>query len=707
MSSTTPFLPSTLPLIPLPPPQVLYPHLRVTLPLRPSHLAVVLSSIAENAQNQKIEDGARLVGVVPVVESERRIGRWACATAQPSTPSKSQTPEDLQPLETLRDRRAAELSRPARTAIDRELARLTKIPPQSAEYGVAKTYVEWLLALPWKRVTTLDTEVDLEQARKRLEEDHEGLEKVKRRVVEYLAVYRLKKQLYLEQLQKCKQISLPTSKGDGRAALDPSTADDLLELIPPTSERRRSKREMPLQWRARVLQTASFGTRDRSSSSSIARSLAASMGRKFHRISLGGVRDEAEIRGHRRTYVGALPGLLVQGLRKVGVSNPLILLDELDKVGTSNFHGDPSAALLETLDPAQNWTFHDHYLGDVPLDLSQVTFVATANTTDTISPPLLDRCEVIECSGYVMDEKVRIATRFLVPKQVKENGLTMDMVRIGEEAVLKVVTDYTREAGVRSLEREIGKLCRTKAVEYSSARDKGQLSDYNPEISVADVERILGVARFDQEVREEVHRPGVMTGLAYRGSGTGGILLIETTLVPGGKGRLVLTGSLGDVIKESAELGLTWVKAHAVQLGIVSHSHEDPLKDVDLHLHLPSGAVRKDGPSAGVGMVLAMVSLLTGRTVPSTLAVTGEVTLRGAVTAVGGIKEKVLGAHRAGITKVILPKRNFKDVQADLPQSMRTQMSFAYVGTIEEALEEVWGRDVWAVKGGARVEARL
>ncbi|ORY34573.1 Lon protease C-terminal proteolytic domain-domain-containing protein [Naematelia encephala] len=633
----------------------------------------------------------------------------------PDAPSNPQIPEDLQPLQNLFERRRTELSSAAAQAVQRELGRLTKIPAQSAEYGVSKTYIEWILALPWLKVSETSKAINLDEARRRLEEGHEGLEAVKRRVVEYLAVYRLKRQLFEELSTSKRNLRENQDTPNSKGTIDASTAKDLLELIPaderksieePVSDKREDgppddvyRDKGPI-----LLLVGPPGV----GKTSIARSLAESLGRKFHRISLGGVRDEAEIRGHRRTYVGALPGTLVQGLRKVGVSNPLILLDELDKVGTSNFHGDPSAALLETLDPAQNWSFHDHYLGDVPIDLSQCMFVATANTLDTISPPLLDRCEVIECPGYVTDEKLAIARRFLVKKQVEENGLRQGMIEIGDEALLRIITDYTREAGVRSLEREIGKICRTKAVEYSRSREQGAKAEYDSKVSPSDVETILGVAKYEQEVREEVHRPGVVTGLAYQGSGSGGILLLETTLIPGGKGRLVMTGSLGDVISESAELGLSWVKSKAVQLGITSRAGEDPLKDVDLHLHLPSGAVKKDGPSAGVAMVLAFVSLLTDRPMPSTTAVTGEITLRGAVTPVGGIKEKLLGASRAGITKVILPRRNRKDVQADLPESVRKSLEIIYVDQIEEVLQEVWGKEVWADgRDAVRVDARL
>ncbi|BEJ14616.1 hypothetical protein CspHIS471_0403830 [Cutaneotrichosporon sp. HIS471] len=635
--------------------------------------------------------------------------------AQHIAPSKSQLPEDLRPLEALALRRKDELSAGASEALTRELTRLAKIPAQAAEYGVGKTYCEWLLALPWYRVTE-GRRLDLDSARKMLDEDHEGLQEVKRRVIEYLAVYRLKRDLWEEkQARDQKERDEETSGQLASGAQTPSTSKEIVPYDPEKAAQAVKAKTKPPAVPAATVEPKFMVDdtppdnifRDKApilllvgppgvGKTSIARSIAESLGRKFHRISLGGVRDEAEIRGHRRTYVGALPGLFVQGLRKVGVSNPVILLDELDKVGQSNYHGDPSAALLETLDPAQNWTFHDHYLGDVPIDLSQVTFIATANSLDTISPPLLDRCEVIECPGYVTDEKLAIARRFLLPKQTKENGL--EEVRAADDVLERVVSDYTREAGVRTLEREIAKLCRAKAVQYSNSRDGGD--KYDPEVKLEDLESILGMAKYEAEVREASVRPGVVTGLAYRGSGNGGILIVESTLVPGGKGRLHLTGQLGDVIRESAELALAWVRAHASALGL-----DDPLKDVDIHLHLPSGAVKKDGPSAGVAMILAFVSLLTGRTVPPTMAFTGEITLRGAVTAVGGIREKVLGAHRAGITQVVLPGQNEKDTH-ELPPSVQ-KMRLTYVRTVEGLLEEVWGPEVWA--GGQRppAQARL
>ncbi|KAK4684894.1 hypothetical protein P7C73_g5266, partial [Tremellales sp. Uapishka_1] len=628
----------------------------------------------------------------------------------PNQQAQPALPEDLQPLYTLLVRRGLELTPSVHQTVSREIQRLSKIPQQSGEYGVGKTYIEWLLALPWNKVSETGKEVDLEECKRRLEGEHEGLEGVKRRVVEYLAVYRLKKQLFDAQQKLILAPSAATKKHPDDAdsnsissALEPAVSKHLLDLVPPEIKDEFPTPSEPAVFRDKgpiLLLVGPPGV----GKTSIAKSLASALGREFHRISLGGVRDEAEIRGHRRTYVGALPGLLVQGLRKVGVSNPLILLDEIDKIGTSNFHGDPAAALLETLDTAQNWGFHDHYLGDVTIDLSQVLFIATANTLETISAPLLDRCEVIECSGYVLDEKLAIGRRFLLPKQIEENGLEGCSVEMRDEVMGVVISDYTREAGVRGLEREIGKICRTKAVQYSMNR-----KTYDPSVSKEDVERILGIARFEPEIREETHRPGVVTGLAYQGSGTGGILLIESMLVPGGKGNLILTGSLGEVIKESAGLALNWVKSKAVELGIAEGREEDPLKGMDIHLHLPAGAVKKDGPSAGIGMVLAFVSLLLGKSIPADLAVTGEITLRGAVTPVGGIKEKVLGAHRAGITKLILPKRNQKDVENDVKERIREDMMFKYVERIEEVIEEVWGGlragDVVVRRG--RGEARL
>ncbi|WVQ84837.1 ATP-dependent protease La [Cryptococcus sp. DSM 104549] len=883
-----PLIPSSLPLVPLPPPQVLYPFLRASIPLTSTQLALVLDALphdkAEKNKDVEVRVDGQIVGVIPVAEGERRVGRWGTAakirsvekskdekdiylmvveglsriylprslpptlsilpsiplptssfslplasTSQsftdllpfayrllpsqlhprltsvpsallpdllatvlgldwetkveilglsdveersnkvkelllemmsdrgipppdsvtrerklfrPSTaliprprpsplsrprppPDTPEIPEDLVPLHDVLKSRLAELSSTAEQTITRELARLAKLPPHSPEYGVTKTYLECLLALPWKKVDE-GVPVSLDDARTKLDGDHEGLDEVKRRVVEYLAVYRLKRELFLEEkAKKAAATPIPDESDPKLNKIGPEMREHLLEMIPP------SDREPLKQPTADPKKKIEDGPpddvyRDKGpilllvgppgvGKTSIARSLADSLGRKFHRISLGGVRDEAEIRGHRRTYVGALPGLLVQAMRKVGVANPLILLDELDKLGTSQFHGDPSAALLEALDPAQNWNFHDHYLGEVPIDLSQVLFIATANTLQSISHPLRDRCEIIECSGYITPEKVKIAEKFLVPKQIKECGLDGKLVQFEAGVLQKVVEEYTWESGVRSLERQIGKLCRTKAVEYSAYREKGEKSTdraYDPLVRVDDVEKILGISRHQHEDLEEVAKPGMVNGLTFDGSGNGSVLVLETLLVPGGKGNLVVTGQLGDVFRESIELCMTWVKSRAVALGITSSHNQNPLKNMDIHYHTPEGAIKKDGPSAGIGTVLAFVSLLTGRPVPTTLAVTGEMSLRGKVLRIGGVKEKTLGAHRAGMTKVILPHGNRKDVEADVPDVVKRDITFVYVATIEEAIEEVWGKSIWAEDAKergvvGRVDARL
>ncbi|CAG8549383.1 4265_t:CDS:2, partial [Funneliformis mosseae] len=406
------------------------------------------------------------------------------------------------------------------------------------------------------------------KARQQLEEDHYGLESVKKRVLEYLAVLKLKEDL----------------KGP------------ILCLLGPPGVGK----------------------------TSLGKSIVNALGRKFHRISLGGVRDEAEIRGHRRTYIGAMPGLIAQGLRRVGVKNPVFLL-----VGHLSNHGDPSAALLEVLDPEHN-TFNDHYL-NVPLDLSKVLFIATANQVDTIPPPLLDRMELITVPGYTFDEKINIAQRHLLPKQIINHGLSVGDVKISDKLLLKIASGYTREAGVRSLEREIASVCRAKAVEYADAKYKDELDGYTGEITEEEVEKILGVTKFDNEVAERTARPGVITGLAWSASGSGGILFIEATQMAG-KGNLQLTGKLGDVIKESANIALSWVRAHAFQLGITTSETESKFFfQRDIHIHFPAGAVGKDGPSAGVALTTALVSLFTDRRVPPTTAMTGEITLRGQV----------------------------------------------------------------------------
>jgi ATP-dependent Lon protease len=433
--------------------------------------------------------------------------------------------------------------------------------------------------------------------------------------------------------------------------------------------------------------------------------------RPFQRISLGGVRDEAEIRGHRRTYVASGPGLIVQALRKAGRPDPIILLDEIDKIGQSNFHGDPSAALLEVLDPEQNHSFNDHYI-NVPIDLSQVLFICTSNTLDTISAPLLDRCELIQLSGYTHDEKIHIARRFLLPKQLKANALDASKLTLVDPAMLHIVTHYTREAGVRSLERSIGAVVRHKALEWAEHQDAALSShEYRDLVEVQDLEKILGIPWWNGEDLDREERRGVVYGLVVTGLGEGGILPVETSAVPG-SGHLRLTGSLGDVIKESGEIALSWVKAHAYNLRITAASHEDPLKipnPIDVHLHLPSGAQKKDGPSAGIAMVCAFVSLLTGLNVPTTIAMTGEVTLRGRVGPVGGIKEKVLGAHRAQVKKLILPWANRKDVEHDVAPEIRNTIQFVFARTVEEVLEAAFGKGHlhWRKNSAVGLESRL
>jgi ATP-dependent Lon protease len=498
------------------------------------------------------------------------------------------------------------LSEEAVKEAERELDRLAKMHPSSAEYTVASTYLDWLTELPWKESTT--DNLDIAKARKVLDEDHFGLEKPKRRIVEYLAVRKLK----------------PDSKGP------------ILCLAGPP------------------------GTGKTSLGASIARAL----GRKFHRISLGGVRDEAEIRGHRRTYVGALPGRIIQGLRRAGSNNPVFMMDEIDKVG-SDFRGDPSSALLEVLDPEQNYTFSDHYL-DVPFDLSKVMFICTANMLDTIPSALRDRMEVIQLLGYTEDEKVKIAQRYLVPRQRRENGISTRQISFSTGALRKIITGYTREAGLRNLEREIATICRGVATKIAEKKIKKSV------IKLEDAAEYLGPVKFTSEAKARMTTPGVAMGLAWTPVG-GDLLFIEATSMKGSKG-LTLTGQLGDVMKESASAALSFIRSHAKQLGI----DEDFFSQHDIHIHVPAGAIPKDGPSAGVTMLTALVSLLTNKKIRKDLAMTGEITLRGQVLPVGGIKEKMLAAHRAGIKMVIMPKDNEKDLM-DIPEKVRKDIDFHFV----------------------------
>ncbi len=507
----------------------------------------------------------------------------------------------------------ANMPEEARKAADKELDRLRMIPPESAEHTVVRTYLDWLVSLPWS-VTTEDN-LDIKHARQVLDEDHYNLEKIKERILEFLAVRKLKK----------------------------DTKGPILCFVGPP------------------------GT----GKTSLGRSIARALGRKFVRLSLGGIRDEAEIRGHRRTYIGALPGRIVQGLRNAGSNNPLFILDEVDKLG-ADFRGDPASALLEVLDPEQNNAFVDHYL-DVPFDLSGVLFLTTANVLDTIPHALRDRMEVLELPGYTEEEKLQIAERHLIPKQLVENGLGDSHIEFAPEAAAEIIRSYTREAGLRNLEREFARVCRKIARSVTEGETAPER--ITPEM----VSRYLGPRKFFSEVAERTQEPGVATGLAWTANG-GDILFIESTRMSGKKG-LTLTGSLGDVMKESAQAALSYVRSRADRLGISS----DFFDKSDLHIHVPAGAIPKDGPSAGVTIAASLASLLTGRPVRSDVAMTGEITLRGKVLPVGGIKEKVLAARRAGIKTVILPHRNENDLE-DVPEEIRRELKMIFVETVDEVL---------------------
>ena len=508
-----------------------------------------------------------------------------------------------------------------REQAEKELGRLERMGEQSGESSVIRTYLDWLLAVPWGNHS--DERLDPVHARTVLDADHAGLEDVKDRIVEYIAVKKLRKE---------------------RGITEDKRSGAILTLIGPP------------------------GT----GKTSIGESIARATGREFIRMSLGGVRDEAEIRGHRRTYIGALPGRLVRALRDAGTMNPVIMLDEVDKVG-ADWRGDPSSALLEVLDPAQNHSFRDHYL-DVELDLSGVMFIATANVADTIPGPLLDRMEVIRFDGYTTSEKVAIARGYLWPRQLDRNGLRAEEVEMSDELLRTLVTEYTREAGVRNLEREIGTLLRKTATNIAAARATAPVS-----IDLDAVRDALGRQKFFQESAIRTAVPGVATGLAVTGAG-GDVLFVEATAMDGKPG-LTLTGQLGDVMKESAQIALSYVRGHADELHI-DRSHFD---DKSFHVHVPAGAIPKDGPSAGVTMVTAFTSLLTGRPVRHTVGMTGEVTLQGRVLPIGGVKQKVLAAHAAGLTDVILPERNRGDID-DVPQEVRDAMSFHFAMTIDEVL---------------------
>jgi len=507
-----------------------------------------------------------------------------------------------------------ELPEDVRKQTDRELSRLEKLPQAAAEHGVIRTYLEWIASLPWDKRT--DDNLDLAHARGVLDEDHYDIAKVKDRILEFLAVRKLK----------------PDATG----------ASIMCFVGPPGVGK-----------------------------TSLGRSIARAMGRKFERISAGGVRDEAEIRGHRRTYIGAMPGTIIRALRDAGANNPLFMIDEIDKMG-SDYRGDPSSAMLEVLDPEQNSSFRDHYL-DVPFDLSGVLFITTANTLDTIPPPLRDRMEIIQLAGYTEEEKLQIAKRYLVPRQVERSGLKKSQIAFTDTGLKAIIEDYTREAGVRSLEREIGSTCRKVALTVAEGTHSKKVS-----VTAPKVRELLGRARFQADVKRRTQEPGVATGLAWTPVG-GDVLFVEATAMPG-KGKLTITGQLGDVMRESAQAAMSYVRGHADGLP------EDWFAHHDIHIHVPAGAIPKDGPSAGITMATALMSLVTGHPVRDDVAMTGELTLTGQVLPIGGLKEKALAAQRAGVTRVLAPSRNEPDAE-DFPDALRENLEFVWVSGIGDVFD--------------------
>lgn len=531
-----------------------------------------------------------------------------------------ETDERTTEINELRNKIAkANMSEAAEKEALRELNRLLKMPPGAAEYTVSRTYIDWLIAIPWN--TSTEDNLDIDSAEKILNEDHYDLEKVKERILEFLAVRKLKKDM----------------KGP------------ILCFVGPPGVGK----------------------------TSLGRSIARALGRKFIRISLGGVRDEAEIRGHRRTYIGALPGRIIQGVKNVGSNNPVFMLDEVDKIG-QDFRGDPSSALLEVLDPEQNYSFSDHYL-DVPFDLSKVLFITTANYLDPIPPAFLDRMEVIELPGYTVEEKISIAFKYLIPKQLEDHGLLKKYVKFHRSAIKDIIANYTREAGLRNLEREIAKICRKVARQIASGKDEKIVVDKNA------IPSFLGPERFYSEVAERITEPGIATGLAWTPYG-GDILFVECSMIKGQKG-LMLTGQMGDVMKESAQAALTYVRSKAKKFGI----SKTQIENSEIHIHVPAGAIPKDGPSAGITMLIALLSLLKNVRVKKDVAMTGEITLRGKVLPIGGVKEKILAARRAGIKNIILPSKNENDL-SELPEEVKGTININLVDKIDDVVSLIFKR---------------
>ena len=544
------------------------------------------------------------------------------------------TDERTQEIDELEEKlRKTKMPKSVRKEARKQLSRMEMMHPDSSEATIIRTYIDWILDIPWKK-SSKDL-LDLVHARNILDEDHYGLERVKERILEYLAVRKLN----------------PGSKGP------------ILCFVGPPGVGK----------------------------TSLGQSIARAMGRKFHRMSLGGMRDEAEIRGHRRTYIGAMPGRIIQGLKTVATNNPVFMMDEIDKIG-ADYRGDPSSALLEVLDPEQNFEFSDHYM-NLPVDLSKVMFITTANMSDTIPGPLYDRMEVIRLSGYTLEEKIVIARRYLFPRQLKESGLRPPQLRMEDDTLKYIVTHYTYEAGLRNLEREIGKVCRKIARKVA----EGGKGPYT--VTVKNLNRYLGPPKtIPESEMEKLEQPGLVTGLAWTEVG-GEILQIEVNLMPG-KGKLILTGQLGEVMKESAQAALTYCRSRSLELGLA----EDYFEKIDLHIHVPAGAIPKDGPSAGITMATALYSALTGKTVLSGLAMTGEVTLRGRVLPIGGLKEKALAALRADIRRVIIPQQNKKDLE-DIPKDIRDKMEFFPVKDMDEVVRLAFPKTVTAKPAKARVKA--